>query len=46
MNDMLAVILLLVLVLGGPVGCAVKALLGIEQNKNLPNKFIGELNED
>lgn len=46
MNDMLTVILLSVLILGGPIGCAVKAFLGIEQKKNLPNKFISELNEN
>lgn len=46
MSDMLTVILLSVLILGGPIGCTVKALLGIEQKKFLPNKFIDELNED
>lgn len=39
MDKALAIILLAVLVFGGPVGCIIKALLGIEQRRFLPKAF-------
>lgn len=45
MVEGLAVVLVVVLVFGGPVGCAVKALLGKNQCNFLPQKFINELIE-
>ncbi|MDD7334074.1 MAG: hypothetical protein PUG70_06875 [Lachnospiraceae bacterium] len=45
MDEILAMILFSVLVLGGPVGCGIKALLGREQRKNLPKQFSDELKQ-
>ena len=45
MSNFLAVLVLFMLVFGGGIGCGIKALLGIEQRKNLPKKFTDELKE-
>lgn len=39
MDKILAIIVLSVLVFGGPVGCIIKALLGVEQRRFLPKAF-------
>lgn len=45
MDDLLAIIIFMVLIFVGPIVCAVKAMLGIEQCKFLPKKFTDELSK-
>lgn len=45
MDNILAVVLLVVMVLGGAIGCGIKAVLGIEQRRFLPKKLVDELSK-